>query len=97
MERVIRLEVQLVLRLEPRARDVVHARPECVRSRLLQTINTRCNNGGRGVKAYPVLELREKVAPETVEFARFLEPAWFLDRSSFCFANLRMMKVDFTP
>ena len=34
MERVIRLEVQLVLRLEPRPRNVVYARTERLRSHL---------------------------------------------------------------
>ena len=34
MERLVRLEVQLILRFEPRARNIIHARPERVRSRL---------------------------------------------------------------
>ena len=34
MERLVHLEVQLILRFEPRARNIIHARPERVRSRL---------------------------------------------------------------
>ena len=34
MERLVRLEVQLILRLEPCSRNIIHARPERVRSRL---------------------------------------------------------------
>ena len=33
--------------------------------------------GGERASPYSVLELREEVAPETVELARFLESVWF--------------------
>ncbi len=42
---------------------------------------------------HSALELREEVAPETVEFAGFLESVCFRP-VIFCFANLSAMKAD---